>query len=399
MEDRTFTYLQGRFRDYYRKVDLDLPPEIENREWGYIPWTQDGGTRMVRHKSLLELGDPEEFLPQEHPQHVYASASKYEEPGAPTMDAKRWTGSDLVFDIDIDDAHLPETIESADDLDHAAMLGLAKDHLLRLLEFLENDFGFEDIEIVFSGGRGYHVHVRDDHIQQMDSQTRTELVSYVRGVNLDLDALTREKWTTAGTPAGGSALSFKPDGGWSSRVHEHIVDAMDEYLAIAEEYHRDKAIEDMVDEYNGIGEDTAENVLDAFDDHQNAIRAGHINPAKGVKRFARAATTRIHEETYAEIDEPVTTDINRLIRLPGSLHGGHGLVVTRIPRDEVEDFDPLADAVPDAFTGRDIKVTVTEPTTVTMMDETFEFDEGPTQVPEAVGIYMMARGVAEKDTE
>ncbi|SVD73115.1 uncharacterized protein METZ01_LOCUS425969, partial [marine metagenome] len=39
-------------------------------------------------------------------------------------------------------------------------------------------------------------------------------------------------------------------------------------------------------------------------------------------------------------DEPVTGDIHRLIRLPGSLHGGTGLVVKILNVDELEKFDP-----------------------------------------------------------
>jgi DNA primase small subunit len=49
-------------------------------------------------------------------------------------------------------------------------------------------------------------------------------------------------------------------------------------------------------------------------------------------------------EVQGETDAPVTTDIHRLIRLPGSLHGGTGFRVVPIPRDGLDAFDPWRDA-------------------------------------------------------
>ena len=46
-------------------------------------------------------------------------------------------------------------------------------------------------------------------------------------------------------------------------------------------------------------------------------------------------------EIGAEIDEPVTIDIHRLIRYPGSLHGATGFKVQEIELKELEKFNPL----------------------------------------------------------
>jgi DNA primase small subunit len=112
MEERTREYLEGRFGDYYRSADLAAPPAAAEREWGHIPWTSSG-TTMIRHQSLLDLGDLGGFLSREAPRHVYFSAARYGDPGAGTMDAKGWRGADLVFDLDAD--HLPGG-RSRDDL-------------------------------------------------------------------------------------------------------------------------------------------------------------------------------------------------------------------------------------------------------------------------------------------
>jgi DNA primase small subunit len=398
MEDRTFGYLTGRFRDYYRNAALELPPDADEREWGYIPWRQSGKSVMIRHLSTLEVGDPTEFLHAEVPRHVYTSASRYEDPGADNMDEKRWTNSDLIFDIDIDESHLPDYIE-ADELAYDEELALAKTHLERLLLVLDRDFGFEDIDISFSGGRGYHVHVRDEHVKDLSSKHRTEIVSYVQGVNLDVESLTRENYTTIGTRIGNQGIGFKPDGGWSSRVHERMVAVAEKYRQIADELLVEEAEAQLVQEFDGIGSTKATHIIAGFQNHLDDIRAGHVNPTKGMKSLARAVTKEVQQDTYADIDEPVTTDVNRLIRLPGSLHGRTGFRVSVVSPDQLDSFDPLTDAIPDTFTGRDIGVDVTTASSVRMLNDEFEFEPGDHQVPEPVGIYLMAQGLAEKTRE
>ncbi len=66
----------------------------------------------------------------------------------------------------------------------------------------------------------------------------------------------------------------------------------------------------------------------------------------------------------AEIDEPVTSDIKRLIRLPLSLHGKTGLKVTPMDREELTGFDPLRDAVPDIYPESPIEVYAPRPVDV-----------------------------------
>jgi DNA primase small subunit len=95
----------------------------------------------------------------------------------------------------------------------------------------------------------------------------------------------------------------------------------------------------------------------------------------------------------------VSTDTNRLIRLPGSLHGGSGLSVERIPRGEIEAFDPLVDAVPETFRGHEIAVEITEPGVVELGGDRFTLEEGVHTVPEYLGVFLMARGRAEKGEE
>ncbi|WP_144903376.1 DNA primase small subunit PriS [Halobellus captivus] len=385
MEARTRTYLEGRFGDYYRRSDVSLPPAAERREWGHIPWSA-GATRMVRHQSLLDVGDLGDFLHRTAPQHVYFSSARFADPGASSMDEKGWQSADLVFDLDAD--HLPGV--DPETTSYAEMLAACKGELLNLLDFIDDDFAFEETEVVFSGGRGYHVHVRDPGVRGLDSEARREIVDYVRAIDLDVDGLI-ETESNRGT----TRRVLRRRGGWGARVHRRLV-ALAERLR---EMGEDEAL-NRLQELDGIGEGRAQTILGQVRHNFEAIREGNVEAGgPGTRILVDALATEATEEETAPIDEPVTTDTKRLIRLPGSLHGGSGLVVKALSRDELDDFNPLEDAIPERFRGREIKVNVTEPGETTFDGDTFTMSEGERSVEECLGIFLMARGRAEKIKE
>ena len=402
MNERTRAYLRGRFRDYYRRVSLAVPPAADRREWGYIPFSS-GGTTMVRHQSLLELGSLESFLPRERPRHVYFSAGYYDDPGAEPMAAKGWQGSDLVFDLDAD--HLPGV--TAERTPYPEMLATVKEALLRLLDFLETDFAFEDLVVVFSGGRGYHVHVRDPTVRGLDRDARREIVEYIRGIGVEFDQLvgTESVTGTAGRQSPAQKRMLDPDGGWSRRVHNRLEAFFAELRGMDS-----SAALNRLQEYDAIGRQRAQALYRVATDHEAAIAAGNIDVHPAVVTLARQLVPETIAAEQAPIDEPVTTDTHRLIRLPGSLHGGTALQVTRIDRDALDSFAPLVDAVPEGFRGHDIAVDVTDLTDLppyTTPDvaelafgaDSFTITEGPEYYPEYLGLYLMAQGRAEKAKE
>lgn len=383
MDERTREYLRGRFADYYRAAELPLPPAANEREWGHIPWTPGSGTTMVRHQSQLDLGDIGGFLTRTAPRHVYFSAARYDDPGASTMGAKGWRGADLIFDLDAD--HLPG-VDPAE-TSYAAMLAACKDALRRLLSFLEADFGFSDLRIVFSGGRGYHVHVRTDAIQSLDSDARGEIVDYVRGRGLDTDGLIR-----VAAAGGATQRLLRTEGGWGRRVHDALRLMTDELREIPEADALDR-----LTTFEGIGEGRAETILGALEANPQAIERGNMEAGgPGIRLLVDALADRVVEEHAAPIDEPVTTDTHRLIRLPGSLHGGSGLVVTPIDRQELDDFEPLVDAVPERFTSQQIPIEIDNPQKVALGGDTIKLNPGVHSVPEHVGVFLMTRGDAAK---
>src|SRR2546426_10853545 len=146
-----------------------MPPRLTRREFGFMFW--EAGM-MQRHKSFTSGESLRGFMARQTPMHVYHSTAYYETPGAPTMEEKGWLGADLIFDLDAD--HIPK----AKEMSYEEMLEAVKRKIILLHDdFLERDFGFDDktLKIVFSGGRGYHIHVRDERIWNLGSHERREI--------------------------------------------------------------------------------------------------------------------------------------------------------------------------------------------------------------------------------
>lgn len=150
---------------------LHEPPNFNQREFGII---KDG--RMWRHLAFSNVNKLRTFLIEKRPDHVYFSTAKYDSPGEKDMTIKRqgWLGSDLIFDIDNDHLEIPT-------------LGEAAFHLLQLNEILKKKFGLKDLTMVFSGSRGYHIHVRDECIQDLNGNERGQIVEYIDQFGIGVD--------------------------------------------------------------------------------------------------------------------------------------------------------------------------------------------------------------------
>ena len=94
---------------------------------------------MQRHLAFTEKETFNRFLASRVPTHVYYSTALYQNPSAPTMDAKVWKGADLIFDLDAD--HIP----GSEGLTYEEMLARIKKEMVRLLDdFILDDLGFSE---------------------------------------------------------------------------------------------------------------------------------------------------------------------------------------------------------------------------------------------------------------
>jgi DNA primase small subunit len=374
MNPATTEFLRQRFIEYYRKTVLVAPPSLEQREWGFVLFNP-GSTdmRMRRHIGFSGRGEMESYILNLIPQHTYYSTAYYEKPDAGTMADKGWCGADLIFDMDAD--HI---MRGAYD----QMLARVKVETEKLLAILTEEFGIDKkaIALVFSGGRGYHVHVRDIAFRGWGSAERRELIDYVCGIGIDPAAM-----LTGKTPSAP---------GWQKRYREALLGYLRWIGCLKEE-------EAMVHltAMEGIGKDSAAPFLKK---REEIIREIERHPTSMVLKNRVIGVIVCQQEgefkkrlleSAALADEPVTTDTKRLIRMPTSLHGGSGMRVQPLELRDLQDFDPLTDAV--VFGTRDVKVDQKFPVKMPMLGSTYELQKGIITVPEAVAVFLCCRGMAE----
>lgn len=260
-----------------------------------------------------------------------------------------------------------------------------KEQTIRLVnDVLLGDFALslEDIQITFSGGRGYHVHVRDKRMLDLPSGARRELADYLTtsGINEKLilndegfinrkygekKKIYQERYTLPETDAPG----WK--GLVSRKIHNYI---------------------DKVNNSSGKKWENWQKLLRIKE--ENAKRIINKNNPRETFNFLRPhLKTLLVRKALSEIsvlpDEPVTGDLHRLIRLPGSLHGGSGLKVVELELNELEKFDPVRDA--SAFGEKPVKIRSIVNHPVSMGNIAKLMPNSVAEVPEKAAIYFMAR--------
>ncbi len=375
MNPATTAFVRQRFTEYFKKTVLVAPPALEQREWGFVLFNP-GATemRMRRHVGFLGRDELFEYLKNVVPQHTYYSTAYYEKPDAGTMGEKGWCGADLIFDLDAD--HI---VRGAYDL----MLARVKEETEKLLAILLDEFGMDPktIELVFSGGRGYHVHVRDLAFRGWGSAERRELIDYICGIGIDPAVMLTGK--NIKTP------------GWPSRYR----DALLEYVRWVGSLPEPEAMAHLTG-LEGIGKESAVTFLKNREEILTGIER-HPSPAILKTSRVLSVVTAQQEGEFrkrllaraALADEPVTTDTKRLIRLPTSLHGGSGMRVQPLELRSLHEFDPLTDAV--VFGTRDVRVDCRMALKMPMLGSTYELQKGIITVPEAVAVFLCCRGMAE----
>jgi hypothetical protein len=113
------------------------------------------------------------------------------------------------------------------ELEAAGYIEVKKEFIKLIDEFLLGDFGFKEkfIELYFSGGRGYHCHVKDPAVLCLDSGERREIVDYITGRDIYDSIVFHEQITSTiqirgrNIPSSKSLKMPKPDEpGWKGRI-------------------------------------------------------------------------------------------------------------------------------------------------------------------------------------
>ncbi len=351
----------------------------------------------------MSFGRPEElhrFMLGQVPSHSYYSTSYYRRPDAPSMDEKDWMGAELIFDLDAD--HL----EGATQMTYAEMLVQIRTETINLVDsFLLGDLGFSEdqVHITFSGGRGYHAHVRTPDVMGLGIHERRELVDYITGTGLNIDwvfpynrVATSKMITGTGVRTNVAKDRLIPpadSGGWKLRMRNGLMDVVNDLCNMGDVKYFKKEYQSI----KGSGNSTILKAQEELKKSRGVLF--QKNTMAVLSKSTQNMLIKIMKEDMAprmsgKVDEPVTADIKRLIRLPGSVHGKSGLRVTPITRSELTDFDPLQMAVPKEYTDDPVKITMRRPAKLYIKGEHLSL-EGETEVPEYAAVFLIGRKMAD----
>lgn len=410
----TVHWLNDMFAEWYRRNPPPMPDRFTRREFGYILWPERPGTPpFIRHKAYDNADRFHWYLQKAGPHSVYYSTAYYRRPGEMKMADKQWLGAELIFDLDAD--HLAD-VEKAKaegrEVPLAEQLRQVKSQFKRLLdEFLFGDFGLgeSDVWITFSGGRGYHAHVVQDKLLQLGARERREIVDYVTGkvpvekgttkpdVSVFLDSVVTRANEWQGKVKVEHTYRMAPADapGWPGRMSRTLLRLLDENVFSAER----PAARKWLMALDGVGATTADRFLEKVDRQRGTETPVELLLAQGrishkSDPLYKVAEKALEQHTMpmakGETDEPVTADTKRLIRLPGSLHGKSGLKVVTLTRSQLDDFDPLRDAV--AFPPEPTRIIPRNDATMTLGGETVSVKKGePVDVPLPHAVFWLAR--------
>jgi len=394
--------IRQKFQQYYLdpKRQLEPPQNPSEREYGFLLF---GGKFMVRHRSFKDTASLLIAVRDLVPLHVYFSTAYYRDPVAP-MEEKGWRGADLVFDIDAD--HLNTQCKPDHDKWKCKACGTtgnggapklcpkckndrieeqtwlcdkclreAKEETAKLLEMLYTDLGVDrdDTRLFFSGHRGYHIHISSQRTLQLGEEQRREIADYILAQGLDPLLHELEEIIVDGTRVADGPLIGQP--GWRGRIVAGIYDVLGGNL----------------DEMGLTS--TQINALKAWN-REDLLRKPFWSSVKGVGlQTWKVLVTKAVEKKSAKIDSVVTTDIHRLIRMPGTLNGHTGLLAMKVPEERLDDFDPFRESL--AFHG-EMKIKVKESPSFRLEDQHFgPFHDETVVLPSAAAMLLLCKHRAE----
>jgi len=365
------------FREYYSKIDAEMiaPPHIENREFGFGDFEKKIAYRHFGFRNAKALRD---YMIGNVPPFVSYSSAEYEKPEARPMENKIWKGSELIFDLDATDLHLPCQEVHGRSWVCEICLDAVREETVRLVEdFLVPDFGFSerDISMNFSGNRGYHVHVSDSSVFVLDSRARRNITEYISGIGINPVSF----FPTMGQ-RGTTLRGPRPaDDGWGGKFAKGMISALNS---------GDDALANL-----GIERTLAKRLVKSRADIIFGISAGNWDKIKIPKKadFWANVIRNMAIKQSDSIDKNVTNDTHHLLRLPNTIHGDTGLVGRKISSvGELASFEPMRDAI--IYKGKSVKIHVAKAPALVMNRETYgPYDESDVEIPIYAALYLLLK--------
>ncbi|MFX0038244.1 MAG: DNA primase small subunit domain-containing protein [Promethearchaeota archaeon] len=354
-------YLKRIFQAYYKEKQSALPiiSLFEQREFGFIPFEKQIMNRHIGFTSPINL---KKYFINNTPKHAYSSGSVFLRPENQDMQEKGYLGCDLIFDIDVDHFYTPckkhhdiwyckecgETgkgmVESCPKCGKLKLkklnwvcedcLNVAKNEIIKLIyNFLIPDFNIDinKMKIAFSGHRGYHLKIEDESIRTLTSDERREIIDFITGDNISFEIFGLQE-------KGGNIFGFSKETiGWPQKIIKEIEKILSKSNLELETILLDKR------KFN-LNQNLTENFINFKDNFYKIIKNDQNNNWTLVGfslntwyKFLK----KMIKDIGIKVDVPVSIDVHRLIRYPGSLHGKTGFKVQELFPDDLDGFNPL----------------------------------------------------------
>jgi len=405
------SFIKKHFQGFYRQNEVQGPPEIETREFGFGVFGRKIANRHLSFESKPKFNN---FLREQVPLFVSYSSALYRHPSKRPMEEKGLFAADLVYEFDADDLQglkcgrkhdswscpkcgkqgngpqqtcdecmtplkveqwfCPDCIEGA------------KEKVFSLLDFLENDFGFsEGLAINFSGRAGFHVHVRSEAVRQLSNPARVELIDYLTARGLNIFSHFKKEETFF------SFRGLKDKAGWPQRI-------LSELVALLEEGDAEK-----IAVMGGTSLPMAKRLVKEKGLILSSIRERNTIPSifGRVSSTGESKSDRFWQgflntivEKIAPIDRQTSIDLNKIVRVPDTLHGETGLVSTNLTREALKEYNPFDEAT--AFDkNASEKVFINKAPSFYLLGEMFgPFEKEEAELPLPAAIFLVAKGSA-----
>ncbi len=405
---KEISFLTDRFRSFYQNNPVSDPPGVEFREFGFGVF---GKKISGRHLNFVSHAEFNRFLTAQVPFFVSYSPAFYQYPANRPMVEKKWLHSDIVYEFDADDLALPCT-QDHDFWEckscHASGKGVVKacstcgsqsigveqwvcrnclesvkKQVFLLVDVIENDFGFSDgVELNFSGSKGFHIHLRGSNVQDFSARARIELLDFLTGTNLDLEALGFFE-----SHRGMSGPVFRNSAGWSKKILVSLKSLLNS---------NDAAV---LAAAGGVSHKFASKALLDHESVWDSISRG-VFPNVGSKSvvFWRKVLDFLSERIALPVDRSTSMDQYKIIRVPSTLHGSTGLLAKKIPFNSFSSFNALGESV--VFSDAPVKVHVNRTPRFELKDESFgPFENETVELPEYAAVFLLCRKAAVLDSK
>ncbi len=342
------------FEEFSRFYKHNKPcvTEVHMREFGIGNYEKK---IYRRHMTFFDIDDLHRYLIREAPLYISHSVAYYKYPDL-EMEKKGWLGADLVFDLD------SEAI-SRDALEKT------KQDMVNLIDMVDDYLGAKRKLLVFSGNRGFHLHIRDNKFKKLGRNERLKLIRFLKGEGFDVKMLFEtyaKKYKELLLKMPNAIIGPSPeDKGFGGLFAKKVIKQLEKLHS----YFKDK--------------ENRERFIRGVSNHNWGI----YNKAKIRNLFNILQKVNLNIFSLT-IDPGVTGDISKLIRVPCSLHGSTGLWVMKIK--DIEDFDPFYDPV--VLSDELIEVYVKESIKIELKDFNKTLKKGSRiKIPRYVAIYLFLK--------